>query len=394
MGKTSRIPFTKSRLLGLPVPASGRRYWYDEKTPELAVCVTSAGTRTLYVYKRMGGKPTRYRLGRFPELPVEQARKLAAEVVVEEARGKNPQTERRAARNELTIEELFDFWLTTYAKPRKKTWKEDERLYEKFLKPWANRSLSAISKRDVEKLHAQIGGSNGPYQANRVLELIRAAYVRARKKLDWQGPNPAEDIDAFEEKSRDRYLLPEELPRFFKAMEAEPALTRDFFLLCLYTGGRRSNVQAMRWDELQDDYWRIPETKSGKPVLVPLVPQASAILESRRKTAGGSPWVFPTRRGSKSGHIQEPKRAWKNLIERAGLVDLRLHDLRRTLGSWQAATGASLPIIGKMLGHGAGSRATEVYARLHLDPVREAATKATNAMIEAANGKGEEDGVV
>lgn len=387
MGEENRFAFTKTKLERLPVPLSGRRYWYDEKQPGLTVCVTSNGSRTLYVYKRIGGKPTRYRLGRFPELTVEQARNLAAEVVGEIARGRNLQAERQAARKELTVAELFAFWISSYAKPRKKTWQEDKRLYEKFIEPrWADCRLSAIRKRDVESLHACIGEENGPYQANRVLELIRAAYVRARKKLDYEGGNPAEDVEAFPERSRDRFLLPEELPRFFKAVAQEPPLTRDFFLMLLYTGARRSNVQAMRWDEIQGTVWRIPETKSGKPVLVPLVPEALAILIERRKLTGDSPWVFPSRRGSKVGHITEPKRAWQNLLQRAEIEDLRLHDLRRTLGSWQAATGASLPIIGKMLGHGSGSRATQVYAQLQLDPVRESAEKATAAIVAAANG--------
>ena len=391
MGESNRIPFTKTRLEGLPVPDSGRAYWYDAKTPGLCVCITAHGLRTLYVYKRLGGKPTRYRLGRFPELTIEQARKLTAEVVVESARGRNPQTERRAARREMTLAELFAFWIEDYAIPRKKTWREDARLYEKFLSPWADRRLSAIGKRDVEGLHARIGVESGPYQANRVLELLRAAYTRARKKLDWQGVNPAEDVDAFPEKSRDRYLLPDELPRFFKALEAEPPLTRDFFAMCLYTAARRANVQAMRWGEIQGDVWRISDTKSGRPVLLPLVPEALAILETRRKTAGESPWVFATRRGSKSGHIQEPKRAWQNLVKRAGLEDLRLHDLRRTAGSYAAATGASMLAIGKMLGHESGSRATQVYARMDLTAAREAATKATAAIVADANGKGADD---
>jgi len=84
---------------------------------------------------------------------------------------------------------------------------------------------------------------------------------------------------------------------------------------------------------------------------------------------------------SKSGHLEDPKRPWRDLLERAGIEDFRLHDMRRTMGSMEAITGASLPIIGKSLGHKSTS-ATMVYARLSLDPVLEAMQKATDRMVE------------
>jgi integrase len=95
--------------------------------------------------------------------------------------------------------------------------------------------------------------------------------------------------------------------------------------------------------------------------------------------------VFPGR--GKTGHLVEPKTAWARILKRAGLQNLRLHDLRRTLGSWQAATGASLPIIGKSLGH-KSLAATQVYARLNLDPVRAAVNTATDAMLLAGGVTG------
>ena len=87
----------------------------------------------------------------------------------------------------------------------------------------------------------------------------------------------------------------------------------------------------------------------------------------------------------KTEHLVEPKSAWQRVVKRAKLNDGRMHDLRRTLGSWQAAGGASLLIIGKSLGH-RSERATRIYARLANDPVRESVEKATVAMIDAADG--------
>jgi integrase len=137
----------------------------------------------------------------------------------------------------------------------------------------------------------------------------------------------------------------------------------------------------MRWQDLDlsSGFWRIPETKSGTPVIVPLVEPALAILRARRESANGSEWVFPGRRG---GHLTEPKGAWKRICKAAKLDDLRPHDLRRSLGSWMAGQNISLPIIGRMLGHKT-AQTTMVYSRLALDPLREAVDRATAAMLTA-----------
>ena len=127
-----------------------------------------------------------------------------------------------------------------------------------------------------------------------------------------------------------------------EALENEPNRNmRDFFLMCLYTVARKGNVQSMRREDVDfsTNKWRIPDTKNGEPVRVPLIEQALEILNDRLQLKLELPWVFPSRDGSRSGHIQEPKTAWRRVLERAGLGNLRIHDLRRTCGSYQAIAG-------------------------------------------------------
>lgn len=124
--------------------------------------------------------------------------------------------------------------------------------------------------------------------------------------------------------------------------------------------------------------WRIAKTKNGTPQTVTLSPEAVMVLEARKD---GGVFVFPG--DGVTGHIVEPKKAWATLLKTAGIVNLRIHDLRRTLGSWQARTGASLPIIGKSLNHKT-HQATAIYARLDLDPVRQSVNTATAAIMKAA----------
>ena len=94
---------------------------------------------------------------------------------------------------------------------------------------------------------------------------------------------------------------------------------------------------------------------------------------------------FPVRAGP--GHLAEPKKGWQRILARAAIADLRIHDLRRTLGSWQAKQGASLAIIGKSLSH-KNQNTTAIYARLDLDPVRDSVNTATTAMMAAGGLKG------
>jgi integrase len=115
-----------------------------------------------------------------------------------------------------------------------------------------------------------------------------------------------------------------------------------------------------------------------------------AILRTRSEHRNGAGWVFPAFRGT--GHLSDPRKAWVRILAAAKIDDLHMHDLRRTQGSWQAAMGISLAIIGKSLGH-ADLKSTQVYSRLQLDPVKEAVGRASGAMIEAAHVEVNGDGL-
>jgi integrase len=218
-------------------------------------------------------------LGKFPDTSVDQARTEAKNLVGEMARGNDPQVARQAARHEQTVKGLWEYWIE-HAKQRKRTWAEDERQYNVFLKTWSSRKLSAVKKCDIVALHSRVGRDHGIYAANRLLALVRAMFNKA-SEMGFIGPNPATGIKKFKETKRDRFLHGNELKKFFDALAQEPdPLFRNFFMVALLTGARRANVQAMRWQDIdfKAGIWRIPETKSGKPVVVPLVQRHSMIL--------------------------------------------------------------------------------------------------------------------
>ena len=376
-----RLNFTKAALLKAPPAAKGKRdYHYDTKESGLILDVTDKGTKSFYLYKRIDGRPERVLLGRFPDISIENARTMAAKAKGEIAHGNNPQNEKRAIRAEITFEELFSEFMERYSKIHKRSWKYDEREVNKYLSHWFKRKISTINKNEIGKMHSRMGKENGIYAANRILERIKVIFNKAIE-WGWQGENPAKGIKKYKEKSRDRFLHPDEMPRFFESLALEENdAARDFLMLSLLTGARKSNTLAMRWEEINFDRetWRIEETKNSEPHIITLSPQALEILKER-KLKSSSKWVFPGK--GKTGHLADPKKAWHRVLQRAGIQDLRIHDLRRTLGSWQAAAGANSYIIGKSLGH-KSQQSTAIYARLNLDPVRDSVNQATEAMMK------------
>lgn len=389
----TRFAFTKTRIQAIPTPEAGKRVtYYDTKTPGLQLRVSATGVKTFSVYRRLkAGEPERVTLGRFPAMTVEQAQKLAADVNAEIEGGANPAEAKRALREEPTLAEFFTEYGERHGN-KKLSWRDDQQRFRDYLLPaLGKRKLSAIDRAMVARMlsDAEKAGKS----AGTVRQIRALVSNMLSKAVEWGylDANPAQSVKVSGSTvKRDRFLQPDELARFFEAVIAEPSETiRDLILLALLTGARRSNVCAMHWREidLKAGVWKIKRTKNGEPQTVTLCPEAVAILEARQAaTANG--FVFPGT--GRTGHIAEPRKGFERVLERAGIPHGRdvengmvLHDLRRTLGSWQARTGASLAIIGKSLNH-KSQQATAIYARLDLDPVRQSVNTATAAMFEAA----------
>lgn len=385
MNVSKKIHFTKSSIAAIAIPAKGRTYTYDLNMPGLALCVTDRGARTFYWSGRLAGQPTRIRIGQYPEVSIKTARDEAMKIGGQKAMGHDAVNTRQSIRKEKRIGELWDTYLQQHSKPHKRTSNRDEKTWERDLSRWQKRRLSSLSTEEVSDLTTTLYSTRGPGAANKALNLIRAMYGYARHPLGWTTHEPSAGMKLYKIESRERYLLESELVAFFTALADLQQKSKDFILLCLLTGARRANVMAMRRDEIDFDQatWRIPSAKyKGKiAATIALVPAALDIIKGRLTD---SPWIFPG--SGQTGHYVEPKHSWKTLLTKAKLEDLRIHDLRRTLGSWQALGGASLQVIGKSLGHKSLS-STEVYARLQLDPVRLSMQKATDAIFAAGQNK-------
>ena len=202
------LKFTKAGILALPLPPAGKRkYYYDTETRGLAVCISSSGNRSYYLYRWINGKPQRVYLGTFADFSIEQIRKKAETENGAIAQGADPAEERARKRDEWTFEDLFKWYLDAHAKVRKRSWKRDERHYEMHLhRPLGALPLSKVTRSTVRDLHMAIRKGSGPYAANRLLALVSVVFSKAIAHELHPGPNPAAGVECFPEESRDRRL--------------------------------------------------------------------------------------------------------------------------------------------------------------------------------------------
>ncbi len=365
-----RINLTKKLIDSTPHPADGQIFLRDSQVAGLALRLSKA-SKSFIMEKRIDGQMFRWTLGHYGSLTLDEARKKAQEENVKIVKGENPARDRKEKLHAPTFGELKDLYLKNQ-RPRKKSIRHDESMLKNHLSHWHNRKLSTIKRVDVVTLHNHIG-ETARYAANRTVALVRRMFNLAKLWGVYIGENPAQGIELFSEEKRDRFVQPVEMPKLWEAMKAEPnEYIQKAFLLSLFTGARRGEILAMEWDHLtlhgSEPVWRIPTTKAGRAHTITLAPPVVTLLESIPRL-NCSPYVFPSHRGS--GHLVNVSKAWKRIRNRAGLQDVRIHDLRRTVGSMLKAAGEDLTLIGKVLNH-TQLETTAIYARLNLDPVRKA----------------------
>jgi hypothetical protein len=242
-----QINFTKKSIDALPLPNKGKRsVYYDIKTPTLAIRITSTGHKSFTIIRKIDRRSEKITLGTYPHMSIEQARKKAAIVNAEIAGGmRSANCKGRNTGKSITLGEFFEEYLVRHAKPHKKTWQEDQRKFNRYLSHWKKMKLSHIRKSDIQQLHTKIGEKNGKYTANRLLELLSIMFACG---ITWEicSDNLTLGIKHFPEKSRDRFLQPDELPRFFKALDEEfNSDIQDYIYLSLFTGARKSNLLSM-----------------------------------------------------------------------------------------------------------------------------------------------------
>lgn len=374
-----RLNLTKRAVDAAVLPSSKKQHFImDANLPGFGLRIT-ATTKTFILNRRLNGRPVRIMIGRYGPWTVEEARARAKKLMQDMDTGKDPRLEKKRLHHEPTYEDMVEAFAERHAS-KIKSGKDYIDWLRCYSSDWKPKRVSEISYDLVATRHRSL--SHKPYAANRWLAIIRLMFNKAHRWEEFSEyihDNPAVGVERFKEKSRTRFVTPEELPILLAALNSLSSPTaRAAILLTLWTAARPTEIYGMRWADidLEQATWNKPETKSGENHLVPLSPTAIKVIESLPRI---NQYVLPNQAGT--GPIKSPRKSWRLALEQSGLKNLRHRDLRRTMASWLAAQGESLVIIGKLLDHKT-PQATAIYARLNLGSVRVALNKVT-AQMEA-----------
>lgn len=372
-----RKTLTTKYLDALTAPAGDRLEVWDIHTPGLVI---RAGDRSKawVVFYRVHGTRRRQTLGRYPTMTLAAARTAASDVLKAVSLDRDPAAEVKAAQAH-TFEALALDYLERHAKPRKKSWRNDQRILDKHLTPvWGPRPVTTITRRDVRDRLDAIA-ETAPVQANRVRALCSKVFRYALAR-DWVTVNPVAGLPALtRERSRERCLTREEVATFWQALdtqdaagELEPAHA-DQLRLRLLLGQRGGEVAGMRWEDVVDGLWTQRHPKNGRVHVLPITDAMHATLDRQRvRVPDGCPWVFPD--STLTG--PDIHRAWRAVerlkddgttthgLEAFGIADAKGHDLRRTCATHLARLGVAPHVIGRLLNHaGALGAVTGIYNR-------------------------------
>jgi integrase len=367
---------TDTGVKRLPAPARGNVITWDTAVTGLGARVTAAGHRAFVLaYRTRAGRQRRYTIGSFPDWSVVGAREEARRLKRLVDAGGDPLGEIEAERGAATVEDLIQRFLAEHL-PRKrpKTQRDYRRMIELHVRPALGREkVATITWSDIDALHRRITKAGSPVAANRVISMIGKLFTLA-VRWHMRPDNPAKGIELNVEHKRRRYPTPAELRRLTVALDQHSdQQAADIFRLCLFTGCRSGEAMSARFDAIDpvSGVWTKPgsTTKQQTTHSAPLSAPARALLDALRRRTN-SEWVFPST-ASATGYRVSIRKSWRAICKAAGIVGLRAHDLRHGFASQLVSTGASLPLVGALLGH-TNPATTARYSHLYDDVQREA----------------------
>jgi len=370
-------------------PGDSRIELWDAVVPNLQLRVSPAGGRTFHLRYYKNGRRRAYKIGSFPEVSLRRAREKAREVLGEAATGGDPQEERRRENQGAgTLGELASEYIEKHAKAKKKSWAEDERMLQRDVLPrWKHRQLDEIDRREISFLLDRIVERNAPVQANRVRSLLSKMFNFGigRGLLEI---NPVLHVERpAKELPRQRVLSEDELRTIWRTLEGYNPIVAATYKLRLLTAQRGVEVRAMRWSNIEGNWWTIPAevAKNSQQHRIPLSPETLEILAELRPLTGRSDWVLesPTRPGIPVGKLQKANAR----LRAASGIDFRPHDLRRTAASLMTGAGTSRLVVSKILNH-AERGVTAVYDRYGYDKEKREALLAWGREVARIVSKG------
>jgi integrase len=353
----------------------------DKTVPGLHAKITPTGRRFYLYFRTKAGVERRPKIGEHPLMTVAQARAIAKDMLLEVAKGNDPSAQRQAERLAPTVSEAIDKYEREHAPKRKSGAAAVKLLRAHLERKLGSEKVAAIDHGHIHALHASM--SKTPILANRVVQHASKLFSLCElwKFRTPDQVNPCRGIERFPEKKRKRYMTPAEAKAVADALDkykAEFPQAVAYIYLLILTGTRRGEIWEARWEWLDGNVLRLPDSKTGaKDVFLP--PPAMEIIDQLPRTNGTITGIGP------------PYKLWYKVRKEAKCPDLRLHDLRHSFASAALAQGLTLEQIGELLGH-ASTQTTKRYAHLVDATAHAAAARTASAVLADMRGKRDERG--
>ena len=360
---------SKRTVDALPADGKDALYW-DRNLPGFGIRVYASGRKAYIVQCRGPSGSRRVTIGRHGAVAPDHARKKAAVIIDRIKCGEDPVP--APPRPEPTVADLAERYLAGHVEVNCKA--SSLATYRQLLDKHILPALRTMPIRSVEPHHItafHYALRATPVTANRAIDILHKMFSLAEAwELRLAGTNPCRSVRRYKEEKRERFLTPPEVRRLGRVLDAAEAEggTKAYAVaairLMMLTGCRKAEILTLRWDDMDRTAreFRLRDSKSG-PRSVPLTSTVIDVLANIPRVAG-NPWVIA---GVKPGtHLSNIHEHWYPLRARAGLEDVRLHDLRHTYASRALALGESLTMIGKLLGHSKVAT-TARYAHLARD---------------------------
>lgn len=385
------LHLTKTAIEKIQPPVRGQVLYRDATLPGFGLRVGTK-SKMYFVEGQVRRRTVRTTIGRSDVFTPEVARRRALKVLAQMADGLNPNLERHAKRAAtMTLQQSFDsfFERRTLAATSKENY---GRSIDIYLNDWAAKPVAEISRRMVLDRHRRISEQHGPVTANNVMRHLRSVYNFTSAAHGELPPNPVAILTqarAWNPERRRRSVVPAHgLPKWWQAVHMEEEHVRDFLLIALFTGMRRSEIARLKWEyiDLEGRSLRLPTTKNGDPLELPLSDFLCDLLVTRRDNDPEGEWVFAGR--GETGHMVETKKFYARVSKTSG-IRFTLHDLRRTFVTIAESLDIPHYALKRMLNHRAGSDVTAGYIIIDVERLRAPVESVARRIFELANGANE-----
>jgi integrase len=370
----------------------------DTKQSGLGLKVTPKGIKTFFVEGWVNGRSRRKKIGRSPEVSIEQARKDAKGFMGDFSRGIDKVADTKAKKNaEITLEQLFNDYLSDRKKLKEGTIKDYKRILNEGLKDWHDKQISSITKQEVSERHKKLS-KNSEARADNTMRVLRALFNYAMEEYEIKPgqpliiQNPALILTSKKTwnnvNRKNTYIKDDQLSAWFDSVLNLQSLKNsfinevvsDYFLFLIFSGFRETEGKQLEWKNIdfKKKTFRATDTKNGTDQLLPMSDYLESIFKRRFKKKDGSSYVFP----NKDGEPLKDMRAWYRHVSKESGVDFTLHDLRRTFATVAESLDISHYAIKRLVNHRADkSDVTEGYIQIGAERLRKPMQQITDHML-------------